>query len=178
MENSKSQMIFLTVIAISTLIVASVGATFAWFSVNENKPLDLSANITNLGVVSFTDGAQIDISSISKETKITKNFTISQSDKESTSDIEYLVKLNINSNTIPQESILTHSLTSSGNQNNGSLVSLDETTIPNESIVLGSGVLKGYETHNYEYTLELKDITTLTQDNNFNGYLSVEFIKE
>ena len=33
MENSKGQTIFLSVIGVATLLVAIIGATFAWFSV-------------------------------------------------------------------------------------------------------------------------------------------------
>ena len=50
MENNKGQTIFLSVIGIATLLVAIVGATFAWFSTTIDGEGGASANITTAQV--------------------------------------------------------------------------------------------------------------------------------
>ena len=67
MEESKGQAIFLSVIGVSTLLVAIVGATFAWFSITvegNDEAQNMVFTTANLGVVSFNDGAEIDASGI------------------------------------------------------------------------------------------------------------------
>lgn len=185
MEESKGQAIFLSVIGVSTLLVAIVGATFAWFSITvegNDEAQNMIFTTANLGVVSFNDGAEIDASGIMPGTKLTKTFTVGQSDPEATSDIEYVIKLNVRQNTLTPvaEEQFVHTLTSSGNTNNGTLITLDQAVVPTETIILGTGTLKGYETHTYDYTIEFKNLDrnqNAAQGKTFGGYISVELIQ-
>ena len=60
MENNKGQTIFLSVIGIATLLVAIVGATFAWFSTTI-KGDGASANITTASISALTlNGTQVE----------------------------------------------------------------------------------------------------------------------
>ena len=67
MDNNKGQTIFLSVIGIATLLVAIVGATFAWFSISVSGNANASSIIVTtakLGSVEFTDGNLIEMSNI------------------------------------------------------------------------------------------------------------------
>ena len=163
MDEHKGQTIFLSIIGIATLLVAIVGATFAWFSIsvtgNEN-PSDIVITSGNLGQVSFTDGTAIDIGNLMPGTFTTKTFTVSQTDPSATGKISYDIMLNVRSNTLTPnaEGEFVHKLTSSGNTNGGKLATLDATPVPTESTIIGSGVIEGYEVHTYEYTIGLNNV--------------------
>ena len=45
MDDTKGQTIFLTIVGIATLLVAVVGATFAWFSIGTSSDEDPSKMI-------------------------------------------------------------------------------------------------------------------------------------
>ncbi len=181
MDEVKSQTIFLSIIGIATLLVAIIGATFAWFSItvsgNEN-PSDIVITSGTLGQVSFVDGTNIDIRNIMPGTYTNKTFTISQTDPEATGKISYNIVLNVRSNTLTPNANnqFVHSLKSSGNSNGGTLATLDATVVPTQSMVIGSGVIEGYEVHTYQYTIGLNNIDAnqnQAQGREFSGYLSV-----
>lgn len=180
----KSQSIFLIIIGIATLLVSIVGATFAWFGVDE--PInegDKNKVVTKalLSEVIFENGNTIDTNTLLTQKTITKKFKISQTDRESTQLIKYYIKLNITNNTMFTEEIpdiLLHTIKSSGNSNGGTLVNLDVSNVPKTSIIIGSGVLDGYETHEYEYTIQLNTANLIQlQGKQFEGYISVELIE-
>ena len=181
MGEFKGQAIFLSIVGIATLLVAIVGATFAWFSItvtgNEN-PTDIIINSGTLGQVSFNDGTTIDIKKLMPGTFTTKTFTVSQTDPTATGRISYNIVLNVKENTLTPVAMeaFVHSLTSSGNSNGGTLATLDESEVPVNSYVIGSGVIEGYESHQYEYTIGLKNLNVnqnAAQGKTFSGYLSV-----
>ena len=92
MEEGKGQTIFLSIIGIATLLVAIVGATFAWFSIpitGNDNPADIVITSSNLGQVSFNDGTAIDLGRIMPGTFTTKTFTVSQTDPSATGRISY-----------------------------------------------------------------------------------------
>ena len=186
MDDIKGQSIFLSIIGIATLLVAIVGATFAWFSItvsgNEN-PTDIVINSGTLGQVNFNDGTAIEINNLMPGTFTTKTFTVSQTDPSATGQISYNIVLNIRSNTLTPnaDGQFVHTLTSSGNNNGGKLAALKESSVPTESVVIGSGVIEGYESHSYEYTIGLKNIDAnqnAAQGKTFSGYLSVVLTDE
>ena len=98
MEEPKTQTIFLSIIGIATLLVAIVGATFAWFSITvtgNDKPADIVITSGNLGQVSFEDGTAIDMTAIMPGKFTTKTFTVSQTDPSATGKISYNIVLNV-----------------------------------------------------------------------------------
>ena len=182
MEDVKGQTIFLSIIGIATLLVAVIGATFAWFSIrvsgNEN-PSDIVISSSNLGQVSFNDGTSIDIDGLMPGSFSTKTFTISQTDPSATGTISYSIILNVRRNTLTPNAKgqFVHKLSSSGNNNGGTLATLSESEVPTESIVIGEGVIEGYEIHTYEYTIGLNNIDEDQNDaqgKEFSAYLSVK----
>ena len=181
MGEVKGQAIFLSIVGICTLLVAIVGATFAWFSItvtgNEN-PTDIIINSGTLGQVNFNDGTAIDIKSLMPGVFTTKTFTVSQTDPTATGKISYNIVLNVKANTLTPvaQGAFVQSLKSSGNTNGGTLASLQEGEVPENSYIIGSGVIEGYESHQYEYTIGLKNLNVnqnAAQGKTFSGYLSV-----
>lgn len=186
MGDVKGQSIFLSIVGICTLLVAIVGATFAWFSITvtgNETPTDIIINSSSLGQVSFNDGTTIDIKSLMPGTFTTKTFTVSQTDPTATGRISYNIILNVKSNTLTPvaNGAFVHSIKSSGNVNGGSLATLEESEVPVNSYVIGSGVIEGYESHQYEYTIGLKNLNVnqnAAQGKTFSGYLSVMLTNE
>jgi len=181
MGEVKGQAIFLSIVGICTLLVAIVGATFAWFSItvtgNEN-PTDIVINSGTLGQVNFNDGTAIDIKSLMPGNFTTKTFTVSQTDPSATGKISYNIVLNVKANTLTPvaQGAFIHSLKSTGNTNGGTLATMNETEVPENSFIIGSGVIEGYESHQYEYTIGLKNLNinqNAAQGKTFSGYLSV-----
>ena len=181
MDDGKSQTILLSIIGIATLLVAIIGATFAWFSItvtgNEDAS-DIVITSNNLGQVSFTDGTTIDLGKLLPGTFSTKTFTVSQTDPSATGKISYNIMLNVKENTLTPnaDNQFVHSLKSSGNSNGGTLAKFDSTPVPEKSMIIGSGVIEGYEVHSYEYTIGLNNIDAnqnAAQGKVFSGYLSV-----
>ena len=87
MEDAKGQTIFLSIIGIATLLVAIIGATFAWFNItlNDDNPSNgIVVTTASLSSITFEDGAQIDATGIFPGTTKTKTFTISQTDPSAT----------------------------------------------------------------------------------------------
>lgn len=184
MEDSKNQTLFLIIISIATLLVAIVGTTFAWFSVKLSDTEEREEKIitkATLGEVVFENGSTIDTNTLLTTKTINKKFKISQTDKTSNDTLKYNIKLNITSNTLnteEQPSLLLHSLISNGNTNGGTLVKLESSDVPLTSIVIGSGIIDGYETHEYDYTVALNSVDPLlVQGKQFEAYISVELIE-
>ncbi len=184
MEEVKGQTIFLSVIAVATLLVAIVGATFAWFNISLNKEEE-SKNIVvttaSLSSITFEDGASIDAKNIFPGTDKTKTFTIAQTDPSATDTINYEIKLNVVSNTLTPSAngAFVQSLKGEGATNGGKLAKIDEEIVPRESTVIGTGSLVGYETHTYTYTLSLKNLDeeqSAVLGKEFNGYISASLV--
>ena len=104
MENNKGQTIFLSVVGVATLLVAIVGATFAYFSVtvtgNENAS-SIKVVTATLTSVNFADGNTINLDPAYPGAHADKTFTVT-SDKTAgatygsdTVGLEYYVWLNV-----------------------------------------------------------------------------------
>lgn len=186
MDDGKSQTIFLSIIGIATLLVAIIGATFAWFSITvtgNDSPSDIVITSGNLGQVSFVDGTNIEIENLMPGVFTTKTFTVSQTDPTATGKISYNIVLNVKSNTLTPSAHqeFVHSLKASGNTNGGTLATLNNPVVPVQSMVIGSGVIEGYEVHTYEYTIGLNNASfdqNEAQGKEFSGYLSVVLTNE
>ncbi len=184
--DDKGQSIFLSIIGIATLLVAIIGATFAWFSINvsgNENPANIGLTSPNLGQVNFNDGVTIDIKELVPGSTSTKTFTIGQTDPAATGQIKYNIVLNVESNTLTPnaDGQFVYSLSGTGNTNGGTLAKVESKEVPTESTIIGSGVIEGYEVHTYEYTIGLNYIDAdqnAAQGKEFNGYLSVQIADE
>ena len=184
MEEAKGQTIFLSVIAIATLLVAIVGATFAWFNISltgNEETKNIVITTASLSSITFEDGAEIDATNIFPGTDKVKTFTIAQTDPSATETINYNIKLNVIKNTLSPNAngAFVNSIKGEGNTNGGKLVELNEAVVPEESSVLGTGSLVGYETHTYTYTLSLKNLDedqSSALGKEFSGYISANLV--
>lgn len=95
MNDNKGQTIFLSVIGIATLLVAIVGATFAWFSagVSSNSESSILIRTAEVASVTFVDGAQISNNNILPGWSAEKEFTVSHPGGN-TVDQKFIVYLN------------------------------------------------------------------------------------
>lgn len=105
MDSNKGQTIFLSVIGIATLLVAIIGATFAWFSVNvqgNDRASSIIVTTAVLGSVTFTDGSVIDLSNIRPEDTptATKTFSVANATEDLSREIEYYVDIEVTANTL------------------------------------------------------------------------------
>lgn len=166
MDNNKGQTIFLSVIGIATLLVAIVGATFAWFSISVSGNADASSIVVTtakLGSVEFTDGAAITMNNIRPETspQEVKTFTVANTETTATETIGYKIGLVIDTNTLTgvADGAFTHQLTGESDKGSGAgtLVSVAKEAVPTTSKLLGNGTLVGYEKHTYTYTIQFAE---------------------
>ena len=102
MENNRGQSIFLSVVGIATLLVAIVGATFAYFSISVTGNTTASSiNVTTalLGGVTYSGNtAGINVTDVYPGWTETKTFTISTdaTGVDATANINYIVNLHTN----------------------------------------------------------------------------------
>lgn len=176
MDNNKGQTIFLSVIGIATLLVAIVGATFAWFSISVSGNADASSIVVTtakLGSVEFTDGAAITMNNIRPETspQEVKTFTVANTESTATETIGYKIGLVIDVNTLTNvaDGAFTHQLTGLSDKKSGAgtLVSVAKEAVPTTSKILGNGTLVGFEKHTYTYTVQFAE--TSKDQNNAQG---------
>lgn len=185
MDNNKGQTIFLSVIGIATLLVAIVGATFAWFSITiqgNDQASSIIVTTATVGNVVFTDGNEINMTNIRPETspQSTKTFTIVNTTSGATEKINYNIFLDVTANTLSAaaDGAFVHSLT--GTANNGGTVAdkIEEAVVPAVGKnKLGSGTLNGTETHTYTYSIQFKETNVdqnAAQGKTFAGKLVVE----
>ena len=178
MEEFKGQTIFLSVIGVATLLVAIIGATFAWFNISASKEEE-SKNIvvTTASLSSIVFEAK----DIFPGTDKTKTFMIAQTDATATETITYDIKLNVIANSLTPNAngAFVESLKGEGNINGGTLVEVNDKVVPTESESLGTGTLVGYETHKYTYKISLKNLDedqSAVLGKEFNGYISANLI--
>jgi predicted ribosomally synthesized peptide with SipW-like signal peptide len=105
----KKNTVLLTVIAVATLLVAVVGATFAYFSaqVTNNNQTTTTLKAAELGIV-FTGTNEITATSIEPGWSATKEFTV-----ENTSDYDMFFDINFTNttNTFVNTNDLTYAMT-------------------------------------------------------------------
>ena len=131
MKDNKGTTVLLTVIGIATLLVAVVGATFAFFSATVDETYtdgdnaDVVVEAATLGTVTFTHGQTIDLCEdgvapanckIYPGAQEAKTFKVT-ADPASTKEVEYTVWLNITGNTFVTDNLgyKVSAVTSGGN---------------------------------------------------------------
>lgn len=189
MNNSKGNMILLTVMSIATLLVAVAGATFAYFgaTMGEGKASptieitsgtlsteydpQIAAHIQNSYV---NQGEQIG----TKEIAVTGVVTGSN-------NLNYEVTMTINNNTY-LDGELVYTITSINESNNGSVIAstTEPVAIPTgaTTILLGNGVFAGPTTtglsHKYTITITHANATDQNTNKSFDAKLFVTQAKK
>ena len=177
MENNRGQSIFLSVVGIATLLVAIVGATFAYFSItvsgNENAS---SINITTakLGAVTYSDGAPaIQVTDAYPGYQAKKTFTVSTAGADSSSVISYSINLVTTDNELPStaqslspsQGSFTYTLTPTTHAG-GEASAVSATNMPNAvgTETLATGTLTGNMSHTYDFEVTLEETNNPQND--------------
>ena len=197
-DNKKGNTVLLTVIAVATLLVAVVGATFAYFTAtvagNESAS-SVIVSTAKIGQITYVNGNTITLNNVypgAKSNEIT--FTVKSSD-DSTVDINYALQWVNVENTFDDSITDTDGNTATGNpadleyyllgesSSNGTVVALADTTnhratAPTAaSVVIGSGVLKaGGDVHTYTMYVVFKETGSnqnVNQGRAFTGKIEV-----
>ena len=167
MENGKGQTIFLSVIGVVTLLVAIVGATFAWFSVEitgNNSAESVYVETMKLGSVTYTDSNAITLTNVKPITaaQVTnankKTFTVAQTANDATETLTYTVRLEVIEGQLAtvDDGHFVHTL-SATKTGSGTTATVAKTEVPNVSTDLGTGTLVGFDSHTYTYTIYLEE---------------------
>lgn len=188
MENNRGQSIFLSVVGIATLLVAIVGATFAYFSIqvtgNESAS-SIQVTTAKVGGVTYTDGSElIQVNNAYPGYTKTKTFTIATDTgadaPDSNSQIQYQIFL-VTTNADLSSAAVTHK-TSATNDSDftyslahhaGSPTGTGTmaTAVSNQSMptstgdtLLGTGTLVGTDSHTYDFTVTLEETHSSQND--------------
>lgn len=182
MNSGKGNMVLLTVIAIATLLVAVVGATFAYFSATMNGSESSTTIEVTSGTLSteYNGDSKINAAYINPGDVIaTKEFTTIGVVTGST-NLNYEATLVVTNNTYA-EGELVYTITSYNESNNGSTIASTSqpVAIPTgiSTISLGTGVFAGPipagSTHKYTVTVSRAVQADDNVDKTFSGHLSV-----
>ena len=175
MENNRGQSIFLSVVGIATLLVAIVGATFAYFSIsvtgNENAS-SITVTTAKLGDVTYADGTDvIQVTDIYPGWTDSKQFTIATaSTTDASAQIQYQIILRSTnvalSSTAAATSAFIYDFSGSASGSGTVATAVTDQNMPTATgdIVLGTGTLVGADTHTYTFALELVEKSVAQND--------------
>lgn len=187
-ETKKGNTVLLTVIAVATLLVAVVGATFAYFTASvagNDTASSVVVKTAQIGTITYTNGNEVKLENAypgatSNEVK----FTIAL-DQDATTSVHYTLKWVNVTNDFDPSSDLVYSLKgtdrSTGSVQNGEQSKLiDDITnkeVPTTSgTIIGSGIVSGASIHEYTLTVKFKE-TGIDQNSNqgksFTGKIEV-----
>ena len=176
MENNRGQSIFLSVVGIATLLVAIVGATFAYFSISVTGNEDASSiyvRTAKVGGVTYDGtGAGLVVTNAYPGYTKTKTFSIStDNNADPTASVQYTIDLvtteaglssaavtNKTSSLASDFVYSLHKTTSAG----GEQADVTNAAVPatTGSANIGTGTLTGPMTHTYELTVTLLETGT------------------
>lgn len=183
----KKQATILTIIAITTLFFAVVGATFAYFTIAVRGNEEASSIVVKtafLGQVVFKDGVGINLLDSYPGDYREKTFTITNSE----SDVEVVIVYNVYLDQITNEfaprgiAEFQHQIVSAQKESTSDfsvLGVLSPTTVPSPSNTspIFTGALYGNDTHTYTYRIGLIESNSnqnIAQGLSFLGKIRVE----
>lgn len=178
MGNQRRQSTFLVVVGIATLLVAIVGATFAYFSITvsgNDTASSIVVTTQNLGSVTFLDGTDINATRIYPGWSATKNFVVENKTEDADGEISYAIILDVTTNTI-NDPAFVYSLSGSSD-NGGTTISVANVQVPTGQETNNGGILKGTDTHTYTFTIIFNETSTdqnTAQGKDFSGVLQVK----
>jgi predicted ribosomally synthesized peptide with SipW-like signal peptide len=161
MNSGKGNMILLTIISVSTLLVAVVGATFAYFSATMGSVSPNTIEVTSGSLsTQFNESSKMDNYGANLgDVLFTKTFTVTGVVTGST-NLNYEALINVTNNTYT-DGALVYTITSTNTSNNGSTIQATSVpvAIPSgaSTITLGNGLFAGPTTtgSTHEYTLTI-----------------------
>ncbi len=180
MDNEKKgNTIFLSVIGIATLLVAIIGATFAWFSATvtgNDQASSVEVTTATLGV-NYTNGNEIKMLKVLPgATSGDKTFTVAS--QGANVDQTYTINWDITTFDFIDKSDLVYSLSGSASDTGTPVATKTNEAMPTSTGVtaIGNGTLKPEETHTYTISVEFLETGSNQNSNqgrNFAGKISV-----
>ena len=169
MENNRGQTIFMSVIGVATLLVAIIGATFAYFTIQvtgNNTASSITITTADVAGVTFTDGPAITVANAYPGYSKQKTFTVASTDGGADSSIDYIIELVTSNAQLAAASQNTNEVyyTISGSKPNGSTGTVSPSTSTTANLptttgrsTVGTGTLKGNETHTWTFTVGIAE---------------------
>ena len=188
MENNRGQSIFLSVVGLATLLVSIIGATFAYFTVQvtgNNQASSITVTTANVAGVTFTDGPAITVTNAYPGYTKSKTFTVASTDGDASSQIQYVINLKTTTITLSNASQVTgetyYSLSGSASGSGTVATTVTKADLPKTATTtqIGTGTLKGNETHTYTFTIGITERGTQQdhlQGKSFVGILEVSIV--
>ena len=202
MDNNRGQSIFLSVVGIATLLVAIIGATFAYFSISvtgNDTASSITVTTARVGGVTYSGGTdKIEATDVYPGWSAQKTFTISSdSTADATANIDYDIVLHTTADSLSSQARTngTHEFiyTLSGSETSGSGGTLapaktyaDHMDVPLTTggngisaadTVIGQGRLHGASnTHSYTFTVlfeEQSKAQDLLQGLSYTGIIQI-----
>lgn len=185
MNNGKGNMILLTVIAVATLLVAVVGATFAYFGATMNNESETPIEVTSGTLsVEYDGDSKINLQSLMSNTETvvaTKTFNITGVVTGS-NNLNYESSLVVTNNTFG-DGELKYTITSTNVTDNGTTFTstTEPVAIPTgaNTIILGKGLFAGPIVTGATHTYTINIITNSIDATNkvFESHLSTSQTK-
>ena len=152
-ETKKGNTVLLTVIAVATLLVAVVGATFAYFTASvagNDTASSVVVKTAQIGTITYTNGNEVKLeNAYPGATSETKTFTVA-ADASATANVNYSLNWTNVTNGFVNKEDLVYTLTganSDASNTTTTLVTKTNEVAPSANTLIGSSVLKPGETH-------------------------------
>ena len=187
---NESKTTFMLMLWIITLFVMITGASFAYFSIRVKGNKEASSiiiNSANVGAVVFFDGQEIKANEIYPGWFKEKTFTISNNDRAASDLIDYEIYLIVKENTLGvtanagTNKYFVHELTGVSTTNNGTLINVSQTAVPNTTgshlLSENKGILNKNDSHTYKYKISFLEANVQqnnSQSKSFEGVLNVQ----
>ena len=180
-NNNKGSIILLTIISVATLLVAVVGATFAYFNISSTSDKQTTIEVTS-GTISieYGDNSHVSAGALNPgDVLATKTFNVTGIVTGS-SNLNYEVDLNVATNSY-LDGELVYTLTSNNVSNNGTVISSTSqaVSIPTGAtkVLLGNATFSGPVTagaqHSYTLTVSVAGGAVSDPAKLFDGTISV-----
>jgi len=165
MESNKKQTIFMSVIGVATLLVAVIGATFAYFTIQvsgNNTASSITITTADVAAVTFTDGAAITVANAYPGYSKSKTFTVKTTGGDANSQIGYIIQLVTSNGALATAATnskeFNYSLSGTKTGSGTVATAVTKADMPSSGTTnIGTGTLKGNETHTYTFTVELQE---------------------
>lgn len=151
MGENKGQTIFLSVIGIATLLVAIIGATFAYFTTSMGgAAANVSVQTASIGSSTFTAEGVTATGVLPGWTSGAKTVTVSLGTSDL--DVDYTCKLNVTANTISDLKLVVAG---------DNAATIADPSVKTGETVIASGTLTSGDTKSMTYTLTFPETGTV-----------------
>ena len=166
--SERGRNIFMSVVGVATLLVAVIGATFAYFSITvsgNNTASSINITAATAAAVTFDGtGAGISVTNIYPGWSQAKTFTVKTTGASNTNDtIQYTIQLKTTNAALASAATnskeFNYSLSGTKNGNGTLATTVTKADMPKTTgnTTIGTGTLKGNETHTYTLTIEVAE---------------------